>query len=97
MPVRDFREVGKAVQNGCVSVKHLVQFTANPKPGDIIQGAVSIEELMNKRPQHVEIWPCDQELPLTRSTKVDKLKLVELAGPIVEDLRNNGKWDARAS
>ena len=47
-----------------------------------------------KRPQHVEIWPSDKELPLTRSTKVDKLKLIELAGPIVEDLRNKGKWDA---
>ena len=47
-----------------------------------------------KRPQHVELWPFDQELPLTRSTKVDKLKLMELADPIVEDLRNKGKWDA---
>jgi acyl-CoA synthetase (AMP-forming)/AMP-acid ligase II len=48
-----------------------------------------------KRPQHVEIWPSDQELPLTRSTKVDKLKLVELAGPIVENLRDKGMWDAK--
>jgi fatty-acyl-CoA synthase len=47
-PVRDFREVGKAVQKGCASVKHLVQFTADPKPGDIIDGAVSITELMSK-------------------------------------------------
>jgi len=47
-----------------------------------------------KRPQHVEIWPSDKELPLTRSTKVDKLKLIELADPIVENLRNKGKWDA---
>ncbi len=47
-PVRDFREVGKAVQKGCSSVQHLVQFTADPKPGDIIEGAVSITELMNK-------------------------------------------------
>lgn len=47
-PVRDFRMVGKAVQKGCPSVKHLVQFTADPKPGDIIQGAVSISDLMNK-------------------------------------------------
>ena len=36
-----------------------------------------------------------QELPLTRSTKVDKLKLVEFANPIVDHLRNNGKWDAK--
>ena len=47
-----------------------------------------------KRPQHVEIWPSDKELPLTRSTKVDKLKLIELADPIVENLRRKGKWDA---
>ncbi len=50
-----------------------------------------------KRPQHIEIWPPDKELPLTRSTKVDKLKLVELAGPIVEDLRRKGKWDTNKS
>jgi fatty-acyl-CoA synthase len=47
-----------------------------------------------KRPQHIEIWPFGQALPLTRSTKVDKLKLMELAGPIVERLRDEGKWDA---
>ncbi|MDF1590403.1 MAG: class I adenylate-forming enzyme family protein [Desulfobacterales bacterium] len=47
-PVRDFRMIGKAVQKGCPSVKHLVQFTADPKPGEIIQGAVSISDLMNK-------------------------------------------------
>ena len=47
-----------------------------------------------KRPQHVEIWPFDRELPLTRSTKVDKLKLMALAEPIVENLKNMGKWDA---
>jgi len=48
-----------------------------------------------KRPQHVEIWPAEKELPLTRSTKVDKLALVELAGPIVEELRSRGMWDAQ--
>ncbi|MEW6674055.1 MAG: class I adenylate-forming enzyme family protein [Thermodesulfobacteriota bacterium] len=47
-----------------------------------------------KRPQHVEIWPANKELPLTRSTKVDKLKLMELAHAIIERLRNEGKWDA---
>ncbi len=45
-----------------------------------------------KRPQHVEIWPFDKELPLTRSTKVDKLKLAALAHPIVDNLRKTGKW-----
>ena len=48
-----------------------------------------------KRPQHVEMWPSDREFPLTRSTKVDKLKLVEIAGPIVDNLRQTGKWDAK--
>jgi len=47
-----------------------------------------------KRPQHVEIWPRDKELPLTRSTKVDKLRLAELADTIIEKLRKEGKWDA---
>jgi acyl-CoA synthetase (AMP-forming)/AMP-acid ligase II len=47
-----------------------------------------------KRPQHVEIWPQDKELPLTRSTKVDKLKLIEMAEIIVDDLRKKGTWDA---
>ena len=45
-----------------------------------------------KRPAHVEIW--DRDFPLTRSTKVDKLALADLAGPIVEDLKKQGGWDA---
>ncbi len=59
---------------------------------DVMEHCKSIASY--KRPQHVEIWPPDKELPLTRSTKVDKLKLMELADPIVENLRNKGKWDA---
>ena len=59
---------------------------------DVLKQCKSIASY--KRPQHVEIWPLDQELPLTRSTKVDKLKLMEIANSIVEKLRNNGKWDA---
>lgn len=47
-----------------------------------------------KRPQHVEIWPQGKELPLTRSTKVDKLKLMELAEAVIENLRKNRGWDA---
>ncbi len=47
-PVTDFREIGKAVQQSCPEVKYLVQFTPDPKPGDIIQGAVSITEMMSK-------------------------------------------------
>lgn len=48
-----------------------------------------------KRPQHVEIWPSGEEMPLTRSTKIDKLKLKEMAVPVVEDLKSRGLWDAR--
>ncbi|MFZ5633042.1 MAG: class I adenylate-forming enzyme family protein [Bacillota bacterium] len=48
-----------------------------------------------KRPQHVEIWPEDQPFPLTRLGKVDKVALQKLAGPIIENLRAGGKWDAQ--
>jgi len=47
-----------------------------------------------KRPQHVEIWPAGKDFPITRSTKVDKLALKEIAKSIIEDLRRQGKWDA---
>lgn len=59
---------------------------------DVMKHCLSIASY--KRPQHVEIWPPDKELPLTRSTKVDKLKLMKMADAVVEDLRINGKWDA---
>ncbi len=47
-PVRDFREAGKAVREQCPSVRHLIQMTPNPMPGDIIDGAVSITRMMSK-------------------------------------------------
>ena len=47
-----------------------------------------------KRPLYVEIWPSDEEFPLTRSAKVDKIRLMEKAAAIIEDLRVQGKWDA---
>lgn len=47
-----------------------------------------------KRPQHIEIWPHDEAFPLTRSAKIDKLKLTDLANSIVERLRSEGQWDA---
>ncbi len=43
----DFRVVGQAVRDSCPTVEHLIQFTPNPKPGDIVPGAVSITELMD--------------------------------------------------
>ena len=48
-PVRDFREVGSAVQERCPYVEHLVQFTPDPKPGQILEGAVSITDVMDKK------------------------------------------------
>ncbi len=47
-PVIDFREIGEAVKAGCPSVEHFIQFTPDPKPGDIIDGAVSITSMMKK-------------------------------------------------
>jgi acyl-CoA synthetase (AMP-forming)/AMP-acid ligase II len=58
---------------------------------DVLEHCRSIASY--KRPQHVEIWPAGKELPLTRSTKVDKLQLMAQAQEIVEQLRKNGKWD----
>jgi acyl-CoA synthetase (AMP-forming)/AMP-acid ligase II len=47
-PVRDFRKVGEAVRDNCPSIEHLVQFTPDPKPGDIIDGAIAVTEMMSK-------------------------------------------------
>jgi len=47
-PVRDFRTVGTAVHGNCPAVKHLVQFTAHPAPGDLAEGAVAITALLKK-------------------------------------------------
>lgn len=48
-PVRDFREVGKAVQKGCPSVEHFVQFTPDPQPGELLPGAIAITQMMDKK------------------------------------------------
>ena len=47
-----------------------------------------------KRPQHVELWPVEEEFPVTRSTKVDKLALQKLAEERIVELREKGAWDA---
>ncbi len=47
-PVIDFRDMGIAVRENCPYVEHLVQFTPNPEPGDIIDGATSITAMMAK-------------------------------------------------
>lgn len=39
-PNRDFREVGRAVQKDCPYVEHFVQFSPDPKPGDILSSQV---------------------------------------------------------
>ena len=48
-PVRDFRLVGQAVKTHCPSVEFLVQFTADPKPGELLDGAWSITGMMDKK------------------------------------------------
>ncbi len=47
-PIIDFREMGKAVRDNCPYVEHLVQFTPNPVPGDLLEGATSITDMMAK-------------------------------------------------
>ncbi len=47
-PVRDFRTAGAAVRDNCSSVKYLIQFTPDPAPGDILDGATAITDLMKK-------------------------------------------------
>jgi fatty-acyl-CoA synthase len=48
-PIIDFREMGKAVRDNCPYVEHLVQFTPNPGPGELLEGATSITDMMAKR------------------------------------------------
>ncbi len=48
-PLRDFREVGRAVRENCPYVQHLIQFTPNPQPGELLEGAAAITDMMNKR------------------------------------------------
>ncbi|MGM0688921.1 MAG: class I adenylate-forming enzyme family protein [Bacillota bacterium] len=70
-----------------------------PKKGE----KLTIEDIMQhcqdiasyKRPQHVEIWPEDKDFPLTRVAKIDKKELKIAAEIIVEELRNQGRWDAK--
>ena len=47
-PVIDFREMGKAVRDNCPYVEHLVQFTPDPAPGELLDGAISITDMMAK-------------------------------------------------
>ena len=48
-PVKDFRKMGQAVKEGCPSVEHLVQFTPNPGPGELLDGALAITQMMDKK------------------------------------------------
>ena len=48
-PVKDFRKVGQAVKQGCPSVEHLVQFTPDPGPGELLDGALAITQMMDKK------------------------------------------------
>ena len=48
-PVRDFRIAAAAVRDQCPAVRHLIQFTPDPGPGDILQGAMGITGFMDKK------------------------------------------------
>ena len=69
----------------------------HPKPDAMLTPEEVIEYCKGiasyKRPVHVEIWPIDQPLPLTRSAKVDKIEMNKLAMEVVNRLRASGKWD----
>ncbi|NLA47667.1 MAG: acyl--CoA ligase [Firmicutes bacterium] len=69
-----------------------------PKPGVELTAAEIMEHCRNiasyKRPQHVEIWPADKMMPLTRLGKVDKIQLQNIARETAEELRQKGLWDA---
>jgi fatty-acyl-CoA synthase len=68
-----------------------------PKPGAALTSEAVIEHCKGiasyKRPLHVEIWPADQPLPLTRSAKVDKIEMNKLAMEVVDRLRASGEWN----
>lgn len=65
----------------------IIYTTGEPKPGhdltcETVQAhCKSIASY--KRPLHMEIWPAGEEFPLTRSTKVDKIRLMEKAATII--------------
>jgi len=69
-----------------------------PKPGEVLteeEITAHCRDIASyKRPQHVVIWPQDKPWPLSRTGKVDKIALMDLAKKIVEDLRKEGKWDS---
>ncbi len=48
-PLRDFRSVGQAAQSGCPALQHLVQFTPDPAPGELLSGAIAITQWMDKK------------------------------------------------
>ena len=48
-PVRDFRTAGEAVKKHCPYVEHFIQFTPEPKPGELMDGAVGITDMMDKK------------------------------------------------
>ena len=86
-----------------IGVKHAVfdegifAFVRLQKGSDLTAGRIMDhcrEIAAYKRPQHIEVWPHGQEFPLTRSAKIDKLKLVDMAEDIIGRLRSEGKWDA---
>lgn len=44
----DFNELGKYIKDNCDYINHIVQVVANPKSDKIIEGAISIQQMMSK-------------------------------------------------
>lgn len=68
-----------------------------PKPGENLTAEEILEYSKGmasyKRPIHVEIWPTDQPFPANRVGKIDVPQFIEIGQKIVDELREEGKWD----
>ena len=60
---------------------------------DMVVGAQQEHRFVQTPPACRDL-AAEKDFPITRSTKVDKLALKEIAKAIIEDLRRQGKWDA---
>lgn len=68
-----------------------------PKHGE----SVTAEQVMEyckglagyKRPVHVEVWPPEKSFHVNRVGKIDVQAMINEAGPVVEKLKSQGRWD----
>lgn len=92
-------KVGQALVVGVPHRTNVDGVFAFVKP---VQGeSVTAEEVMEyckglagyKRPVHVEVWPADRIFHVNRVGKIDVQAMINEAGPVVERLKSEGKWD----